>query len=948
MSELVAICGTTIPNRRGDVVFVHGLNGDARATWQPEGKPGRFWPSWLCEDYADIGVWSIGYEASSFGWKGSTMPLADRAVNALILLESRGIGKEKPVIFITHSLGGLLVKEMLRKATDNSVPEGQQLAAYTRGVVFLSTPHSGSDLASFVDFLKVLKPSDSVRELKPNEPRLRELNTWYRNNVSHLGIETQVYCERKPTKLGQGWFKGRFEAMVVDANSSDPGIASVTAVPVDEDHLTISCPERNSLLYQRISQFVSKLFSNTTTPKSNTPQIGSASSANKSTNQTDIEQARRFEAAMPEITTAGQRTEVRTMIALENSIGLRAELPDYTELGDLITKTDVKQGTVPITFPREPNTGEPLSGSVFVTLKTSDFDVDGDFVQGIYVSPKLDSGVVTFLIVPKPERVKGFVVVKVFKELECNTLLGSLSLCARIVAPQNSPQSSPAWQIVTLSFVRASETLLFSPPPTQGMTNNRLGLIQQLNGLSLVQFNAVVFALQPPTGLMPPPSASQGDRVFALLSWAEGTGGCGLEMVWEVFQTVLTNPTQPSNTSPEQSQTPSAGSINVGGDVSGSAIITGHGNTVNIIPQPIPQPPLPPPNNVPRSGVAKFIGREADLEQLHSQLQQGNLVSISAVQGMGGVGKTELAIQYTWQYASDYEGGIFWLFAREFNVGTQVVGFAQSQLNLKIPEGLELLDQVAFCWRNWREGQVLLVLDDVTNYTRDIQPYLPPAASNRFKVLMTTRLKFGSPIQVLSLDVLSSEQSLELLTSLIGEERVQEQLDIAKTLCEWLGFLPLGIELVGRYLIQEDHLSLSLATLLFRLQEKAQQRLAIRHTALQRDEEAGISTAQRGVEAAFELSWQVLDEPSQHLGKLLSLFALAPIPWQMAEAVERKYCENSSGSKEFDVELFEDSRAKLVRLHLLQLSQQEEQIYRVHSLIREFFKSKWERSYGAV
>jgi hypothetical protein len=50
------------------------------------------------------------------------------------------------------------------------------------------------------------------------------------------------------------------------------------------------------------------------------------------------------------------------------------------------------------------------------------------------------------------------------------------------------------------------------------------------------------------------------------------------------------------------------------------------------------------PNNVPRSGVAKFIGREPELEQLHGQLQQGNLVSISAVEGMGGVGKTELAI----------------------------------------------------------------------------------------------------------------------------------------------------------------------------------------------------------------------------------------------------------------------------------------------------------------
>jgi hypothetical protein len=328
------------------------------------------------------------------------------------------------------------------------------------------------------------------------------------------------------------------------------------------------------------------------------------------------------------------------------------------------------------------------------------------------------------------------------------------------------------------------------------------------------------------------------------------------------------------------------------------------------------------------------------MERLHTQLQQGNLVSISAVEGMGGVGKTELAIQYTQQYVSSYEGGICWLFAREFNVGPQVVNFAQAQLNLKIPEGLELPDQVAFCWRNWSEGDVLLVLDDVVNYSRDVEPYLPPPAFSRFKVLMTTRLKFGPPIQSLSLDVLSSEQSLELLTVLIGEERVQRELDIAKTLCQWLENLPLGIELVGRYLLKRTDLSLS--TLLFRLQKKAEKRQAIQHDALQRDEATGTSTARRGAEAAFELSWEELDGNTQHLGKLLSLFAPAPIPWHLAESVEQKYCENSEEGKEFDVEEIEKARTKLLDFHLLQLSQQQEQIYRIHSLIREFFRSKLE------
>jgi NB-ARC domain len=207
--------------------------------------------------------------------------------------------------------------------------------------------------------------------------------------------------------------------------------------------------------------------------------------------------------------------------------------------------------------------------------------------------------------------------------------------------------------------------------------------------------------------------------------------------------------------------------------------------------------PVGIPNNVPRSGVTKFIGRKPEIERLHTYLQQGNLVSISAIEGMGGVGKTELAIQYTKLYTSYYEGGICWMFAREFNIGTQIVGFAQSQLNLKIPEELEMLDQVAFCWRNWRTGNVLLVLDDVVNYPRDVEPYLPPVAFTRFKVVMTTRQKFGLPIQSLPLEVLSPEQSLELITVLIGEDRVESESEMAKTLCNWLEHLPLGVELAA-------------------------------------------------------------------------------------------------------------------------------------------------------
>ena len=237
-------------------------------------------------------------------------------------------------------------------------------------------------------------------------------------------------------------------------------------------------------------------------------------------------------------------------------------------------------------------------------------------------------------------------------------------------------------------------------------------------------------------------------------------------------------------------------------------------------------------------------------------------MTIVAITGMVGVGKTELALQYTLRYLENYQGGICWTFGREFDVGVQIVSFAQAHLGLKLPDELELRDQVAYCWRHWSEGEVLLVLNDVADFSQ-VKPYLPPHLS-RFKVLMTTRLRLGSPIVQLYLDVLRPEEALQLLRSLIGAERLQQEQEIANVLCEWLGYLPLGIELVGRYLNETPDLSLSV--LLFRLQEKAKKNQALKHTSLVRDPDdpTWTLTAQRGIEAAFDLSWEGLNDQTKY------------------------------------------------------------------------------------
>ncbi|MEH1945181.1 MAG: tetratricopeptide repeat protein, partial [Nostoc sp.] len=317
----------------------------------------------------------------------------------------------------------------------------------------------------------------------------------------------------------------------------------------------------------------------------------------------------------------------------------------------------------------------------------------------------------------------------------------------------------------------------------------------------------------------------------------------------------------------------------------------------------------------------EFIGREAELQKLHEMLQENNQVVIAAIAGMGGLGKTELALQYAKAHRETYKGGICWLLAKAEDVGIQIVQFARTHLDLNPPEDFDLLAQVQYCFRLWREGDVLIVLDDVGEY-QQVKPYLP-SLSSRFKVLITTRQHLGASIKELSLDVLQPEAALELLKSFFKEtlQRIEQELAVANQLCEWLGYLPLGLELVGRYLARKQDLSVT--EMLRRLEKKR-----LEQPALMKSE--GDMTAQRGVLAAFELSWQELEDSDKQLGCLLSLFAAAPIPWHLVEQC----------LKDDDTEYLEEIRDdSLLNLHLLQ--RKGEGTYQLHPLLREFFQYKF-------
>jgi hypothetical protein len=128
---------------------------------------------------------------------------------------------------------------------------------------------------------------------------------------------------------------------------------------------------------------------------------------------------------------------------------------------------------------------------------------------------------------------------------------------------------------------------------------------------------------------------------------------------------------------------------------------------------------------------------------------------------------------------------------------------------------------VKACWQQWKyqTENVLLIFDDISSLNKDIESYLPPKDLVFLRVLMTSRETPDKRIaEKLELQVLSEAAAVDLLASIIGQERIDAELKEAKLLCYELGYLPLALELVAYYLDDEDYQDLSLLAMRGKLQ----------------------------------------------------------------------------------------------------------------------------------
>ncbi|KAH6634743.1 hypothetical protein B0J18DRAFT_406351 [Chaetomium sp. MPI-SDFR-AT-0129] len=143
-----------LPNARHvDIVAVHGLGGHWKNTWT--GDDGAIWlrdrlPDLLAESNIAARIRSFGYDSAIVLSRSvGDLPTAGRS----LLMRLRGFRKTQqqrnsPIIFICHSLGGLVVKEALVHAWNHS-SQNQDILEKVKGCVFLGVPHRGSGLADW-------------------------------------------------------------------------------------------------------------------------------------------------------------------------------------------------------------------------------------------------------------------------------------------------------------------------------------------------------------------------------------------------------------------------------------------------------------------------------------------------------------------------------------------------------------------------------------------------------------------------------------------------------------------------------------------------------------------------------------------------------------------------------------------------------------------------------
>ncbi|MFD0480859.1 NB-ARC domain-containing protein [Nonomuraea thailandensis] len=210
-------------------------------------------------------------------------------------------------------------------------------------------------------------------------------------------------------------------------------------------------------------------------------------------------------------------------------------------------------------------------------------------------------------------------------------------------------------------------------------------------------------------------------------------------------------------------------------------------------------------NGLPRRPAAAFVGRDPALTALHQVLEDkpGTGVISQAVLGLGGVGKSELALQYAHRHRQDYEL-VWWIDADSPDlIRTGLAALAQAlTCGIDSVAAEQATVEEAAAWAlSWLAAHPgWLVIFDNVEEVADVEPYLARLVHGH--VLITTRRDIGwqhLDITPIRLELLSRPAATTLLAGLIGPPDSANARALNE-LAEQLGDLPLALTQAGAYI----------------------------------------------------------------------------------------------------------------------------------------------------
>ena len=216
--------------------------------------------------------------------------------------------------------------------------------------------------------------------------------------------------------------------------------------------------------------------------------------------------------------------------------------------------------------------------------------------------------------------------------------------------------------------------------------------------------------------------------------------------------------------------------------------------------------PMPPPGQLPPA-VGPFVGRVAELDRMEAWLSDGGEPTLIAVTGIGGIGKTALALQWAQRVRRRFPDGQLFVDLRGYALDPPVrpiEALARFLHALGVPpERVPAdMDEAAAMYRSLLADRAMLVVLDNAHDAAQVRPLLAGGAN---ATVVTSRDVLGGLVAregawLLNVDTLSADEADALLRRLLGAQRVARESEAAAALAALCAFLPLALRIVAAQL----------------------------------------------------------------------------------------------------------------------------------------------------